>query len=110
MRANRIGKANVGYQAFSEKSRDASAGTIKELIGNHKIQRLVLFLHGSNGAKGDDTLHPELFEAVNVGPEVKLRGSDPMPAPLAGEKRPLLSFQPGPDVVFRVPSPPGLKY
>src|SRR5260370_27322288 len=101
MRTNRIGKADVGYQALSEKSRDASAGTIEELIGNHEIQRLVLFLHGSNGAKGDDTLHPELFEAVNVGPEVKLRGGDPMAAPVAGEKGHIPSPEPAQDVVVR---------
>ena len=42
--AYRIGKSDVRHHSAAEKSIDAMPGAIEELVGDHEIQRLVLFL------------------------------------------------------------------
>jgi hypothetical protein len=39
LRADGIGEADVRHQAFAEKSGDAAAGAVEELIGDHEIER-----------------------------------------------------------------------
>src|SRR5258708_4227699 len=45
--------------SFSEKSRDAILGPVKELIRNEKFSRPQIFLERTNRADGDDALHAQ---------------------------------------------------
>ena len=53
-------------------------GAVDELIGNDEVGGLVFFLERADGGDGDDALDAELFEGVDVGAEVQLRGQDTM--------------------------------
>ena len=51
LRADGIGEADVRHQSFAEERGDAAARAIHELIGDHEIQRLVLFLQRADRAQ-----------------------------------------------------------
>ena len=60
---------------------------VDELIGNHKIRRLVLFLERADGRNRQNPLDSQFFHGIDIGPEVQLRGQDAMPAPMPRKKR-----------------------
>ena len=74
------------------------AGAVEKLVGDHELQRLVLFLQRSDGGDGNDPLHAELLEAVNVGAEIQLGGQNAVSASVAGQKRNLAAFQRAQDI------------
>ena len=91
--ADRIAESDVRHDAIAEKSVDPMAGAIEELIGNHKIERLVFFLQRSDGGNRDDALNAELFEAVNIGAKIEFAGQNAVAATVAGEKGDLAAFE-----------------
>ena len=74
-------EADVRDQAVAEKCRDAPARAVDELIGNHEIQRLVLFLERAHRAERKNALHAQRFHAPDVGAEIQLRWREAMPRP-----------------------------
>ena len=72
--AHWVGKRDVRDQTIAEEGIDAVAGAIEELVGDHKIERLVLFLERSHGRDRNDSLDTQLLEAVDVGAEVQFAG------------------------------------
>ncbi len=101
LRADRVGEADVGHQAFAEEGGDAAAGAVEELVGDDEIERAVLFLERADGAEGDDALHAQRLHAVDVGAEVQLRGRDAVAAAVAREEGDLASGERAEDVVVR---------
>ena len=66
---------------------------IDELVGNHEIRRLVLFLERADGRDRENPLDAKLFEGVDVGTEVQFRGQNAMAASMAREKSDLATLQ-----------------
>ena len=52
--------------------RHAVTRAIEELVRDHEVQRLVLFLQRANRAKRENSLHSQLFHAVDVGAKIQL--------------------------------------
>ena len=87
--------------AVSEKCVHAMTGAIEELIRDHKIQRLVLFLQRSHRGDGHDALDAQLLEAVNVGAEIQFAGKDAMAAPVTRQESDLAALERAADVGVR---------
>ena len=68
-------------------------GAVDELVGDHEVGGLVLFLERADGGDGEDALDAEFLEGVDVGAEVELGGEDAMAAAMAGEKGDAAAFQ-----------------
>ena len=68
-------------------------GAVDELVGHDEIGGLVLFLERAHGRDRKDALDAELFEGVDVGAEVQLRGQNAMAAAVAREKGHLAALQ-----------------
>jgi hypothetical protein len=83
----------VAHNAFAEEGGDAMKGAVDELVGNHKVGGLVLFLQRADGRDGENALDAELLECVDVGAEVQLRGQNAMAAPMPRQKRHLAALQ-----------------
>ena len=103
-RADRIGEADVGHQAFAEEGGDAAARAVEELIGDDEIERPVLLLERSHRAERDDALHAQRLHAVDVGPEIQLRGREAMPAAVPRQERHLPARQLAHHVIVRRPA------
>src|SRR5207248_11027910 len=71
-RANRIGKSDMRDNAIAEVGVHAVAGAVEKLVGNHEFQRPVLLFKRAHRRYGDDPLHPQLLEAVNICPKIQL--------------------------------------
>jgi len=82
LRAHRVGEAHVRHQSFSKERGDTPARAIEKLIGNHKLQRRVLFFERPNRAERQDAIHAQRFESINVGAKIQLRRRMPMAPPL----------------------------
>ena len=80
--AYRIGKSNVRHYSATEKRIDAMPCAIEELVGNHKIQRLVFLLQRPDGGNRNNSLDSKLLEAMDIGAEIQLTGKNPVPAPM----------------------------
>ena len=91
--ADRLAKADVHHQAIAEEGVDAMAGSVDELIGHNKVQRMMFFLQRADGGKRQDALHAKLFEAVNVGAIIDLGGHEAMPAPMARQESDFAALQ-----------------
>src|SRR6185312_8433273 len=74
--ADRISECNVGHDPFTEEGADTGKGTIDELIRNHEVRGLVLFLQRSNGGDGKDLFHPQHFHPIDVCAKVQLTGQE----------------------------------
>jgi hypothetical protein len=85
--AEGVGHRDVDHQAVAEEGVGALAlGGVDELIGHHDVAGGELLAQAPAGADGDDPLHPEGFQGIDVGAAVDLAGGDPMTAPMAGEE------------------------
>ncbi len=56
-------KRDVRHNAVAEEGADAREGAVDELVGDHEVRRLVLFLERANGGHGEDALDAQLFIA-----------------------------------------------
>src|ERR1022692_4280542 len=88
----------MGHDALAKKSIHAMASAIEELIGNHEIERLVLFLQRPDRGDGNDPFDAKLFEAVNVGAEIQFRGKNAVPARMPSKKRDFAAFERAQDI------------
>ena len=68
-------------------------GAVDELVGNDEVGGLVLFLERTDGGDGEDALHAELLEGVDVGAEVQLGGKNAMAAAMARQEGDFAAFQ-----------------
>ena len=68
-------------------------GAVDELVGNHEVGRLVLFLQRADGGDGEDALDAELLEGIDIGAEVQLRGKNAVAAAMAGQEGDFAAFQ-----------------
>ena len=91
--ADGIGEADVRDDAVAEKSVDAMAGAVEELVGDHEVERLVLFLQRADRGNRNDALDSQLLEAVNVRAEIQFAGQKSVPAPMARQKGDFASFE-----------------
>ena len=66
---------------------------IDELVGNHEVGRLVLFFERADGGDGQDALHSELLEGVDIGAEVQFRRKNAVSATVAREEGDFVAFQ-----------------
>ena len=66
---------------------------VKKLIRNHKIHRFMFFFQRANGRDGNNPLHSQHFEAINVCAEVEFGRQNPVSASMPREKSDLASFQ-----------------
>src|SRR5688572_17197687 len=81
------------HNAVPKKRGNSCLGTVEELVGKDNVQWMKVFLEGSHGARRQDPLCSELFEAVNVGAEVQLGRQDRMIAIVPGQERNALPFK-----------------
>ena len=77
----------------------ALLGAIDELVGDHHVERLVLFLERAHRRDGQDPLNTDLFHCVDVRPVVQLVGQDAVAAAMAGQESHALSLQGAQDEV-----------
>src|SRR6185437_12169375 len=98
LKANRVGETDMRYQAIAEESGGAAIGTVKKLIGDHEVEGPVFFFQRADGAERDYPFDAELFEAVNVGAEIKLGWRDAMTLAVSRQKCDLLSGEVANDV------------
>src|SRR5579872_241819 len=96
--ADGIGEADVGDDSVAEKSVDAVAGAVEELVRNNEIERLVLLFEGSDGRDRDDALDAELLESVNIGAEVEFAGRQNVSATVPGEECDFSAFERSADI------------
>ena len=78
---------DVRHQPAPEKRGDALARAVNELCGQRHVRRVEILTQRAHRAHRDDSLHTELFEPVDVGAKIDLRGSDHVAAPMAGKER-----------------------
>ena len=71
----------------------AVPGTIKKLVGNHKIERLVFLLQRSHRRDRNNAFDAKLLKAVNVGAKIDLGRQKHMPSAVPREKCYLASGQ-----------------
>jgi hypothetical protein len=85
----------VGHDAVSEEGRFArpGAGAIKELSGNHHVERRILLLQRTHGRRREDPLNPEQFHAVNIRSKWNFAGRESMSATVTGKKGNAFAFQ-----------------
>jgi hypothetical protein len=86
LRAGRLIKGDVGNQACAEKSGDAMAGAIDELIGDQEFAGGEIFFERTDSADGDDSVHAKELERVDVGAIVDFARKNAMTAAVAGEE------------------------
>src|SRR5581483_6482816 len=69
--AHGMSKRDVRRDSFANKSRFASAGSraIKELLGNHHVERRILFLQRTNRRRRPNSLDAEQLHPVDVRAE-----------------------------------------
>jgi hypothetical protein len=79
-------EGHVCDQPAAEESGGALEGPIHELIGDDHVQRRVFLLERAHGGDGEDALHAQRLQGVDVGAEVDLAGRDAMAAPVAGQE------------------------
>ena len=96
--AERMREADVGDEAVAEEGRHASLRAIEELIGDHEVERLVLFLETAHGARREDVLDAEQLEAVDVRAEIELGREQPVPGAVTREEGDPLAAQRADDV------------
>ena len=90
VRTNRIGEADMRHQAFAEERGHTPARAVDELIGDHEIARLMLFLQDADGAEREDPFDAQFLESINVGAEVQLGGLMRWPRPWRARKATVL--------------------
>ena len=86
-------ESDVRDQAATEERADAPPGPIEELIGHEDIERPVLLFQTADGARRQDPLHAQHFEAVDVRTEVQLRRQNAVPDAVARQKGDTLAAQ-----------------
>src|SRR4051794_6349059 len=89
------------HDAVAEESGNAPTCAVKELIRNNEIEWCMFLLQGTDGAKRKNSLHAEHLHAVDICPEVELRGRNLVPAAVPGQERNALAFQFPQDVGVR---------
>jgi len=99
--ADWVSESDVSDNSVAEKSINPMAGAVEELVGNHELQRFVLFLERSNGRDGDDALDAELLESVDIGAEIELARHEAMAASVTREERDLATLEGAADVRVR---------
>ena len=68
-------------------------GTVKELVGNNKLQRFVFLFQRPYCGNRDDTFNPQLLEAINIGAKVQLSWQDAVAAAVPRQKRHFLALE-----------------
>ena len=101
LRADRIGKTDVGHNAVREERGDAAARSIEELVGNDEIERAMFFFQRSHRTERQDAFHAQHLHSVNIGAEVQLRRRNAMAAAMPGKKGHSLALQFSDDVGVR---------
>src|SRR5580765_153944 len=79
-------EGNVRDDAASEKGADPSFGAIEELIRHQDIERPVLFLQASDGARRENALDAEHLEAIDVRAKIQLGWKNRVPGAVAGQE------------------------
>src|SRR5579863_10519809 len=69
------------------------ASAIEELIGDHEIKRLMLFLQRPDRGHRDDPFHAELFESVDIGTKIQLCWKNAVPASVPRQKCNFAAFE-----------------
>ena len=105
LRTDGMREADVRDQALAEKRRDAPTGAIDKLIGNHEIERLVLFFERSDRAQRQNALHAQRLESVDIGAKIQLRRRNPVTTPVPRQKRDFPARQLPDHVVVRRRAP-----
>ena len=61
-------------------------GAVDELVRHHEVRGLVLFLQRADRRDGENALHAQLLEGVDIGAEVQLGRQNAMAAAVARQK------------------------
>src|SRR5262245_61387211 len=93
LRTDRVGKADMHYDAITKEGRNASLRPIVKLVRQNDVERSMFLFERSHSTGGDNPFHPELLEAVNVGAEVKFRWRDRVIAVVPREQKDAMSSQ-----------------
>src|SRR5215469_10405399 len=91
--ADGVGETDVRDNSVSEESIHAVACAIEELVGDHEVEGLVLFLQRSDRGDGDDALDAQLLEPVDVSTEIQFAGQDAVAASVTREEGHLTAFE-----------------
>ena len=68
-------ESDVRHQAAAEKRGDALARAVNILGGQRHVRGMEILTQRAHGADGNDSLHAQLLEAVNIGAKIDLRWS-----------------------------------
>src|SRR5438270_14091089 len=74
---------------------------VEALVGNYELECVVVCLERPHGRNGDDALHSQLLEAMNVGAKIEFAGQDAMAAPVTRQKRHFATFENAADIGIR---------
>src|SRR5258708_27920012 len=88
-------KRRVLHDAFAKEGRltCSCACAVKELIGNHHVQRRVFFLKRADGRSREYPFHSQQFQSIDVGSEWNFGGGEAMPATMTRQKGNPLTFE-----------------
>ena len=70
--AEGVGESDVGHEAVAEEGGDAGPGAVYYLVGDYEVERPEFFFEAADGADGDNALHAEGLEGVDVGADGNL--------------------------------------
>ena len=65
--ANRLRHRHMGDRALAKKRAVTAFGQVDELVGQHHVERLEIFLQGTHGGHRQQVAHAELLHGVDVG-------------------------------------------
>ncbi len=85
----------------TEKRVDAMPSAVKELVGDHEVERLMLFFQRTDRRHGNDALDSQLLESVNVGAKIQLARQEFVAARVARQESNFAPFERAQNVCVR---------
>src|SRR5262249_38663758 len=93
--ANRMRKRHVRHNPFAKKRRllHAPAGPIEKLIGNHHIERRILFLQRSDCRRRENTLNTKELHRIDVRAKWNFCRRESMTTPVTRQESNSFTFE-----------------
>src|SRR5262245_6657683 len=91
--ADRMGKRDVRDQAFAEESRDATARSVEELIGDDDVHRRVPLLQRADRRGRNNTFDSQQFHRIDVGAKRQFGRHEAMAAPVSRQEGDARAFE-----------------
>ena len=86
-------EGDVRDETVTEKSGDALAGAVEELIGDQEFSRTQIFLQRANRADGDNPLYTDLLHRKDIGAEINFARENAVATAVARQKCHSFAFE-----------------